>query len=1702
MRRFGFPFFKNRTSRPTRPSIKPVLGNELLEKRELLAADLGMMDPSMAIFYALSRGGDAIMASMGVSQTTTLANSSTAPNVTSSSAVASSATSSTPFEDAQEEAAAVAAVVQATEPISTGNAEGGPNDISVSIGANSSVVYDPDNGNLKLDSSDGITAIELFSNGSLIDDSKPKPNSLSGMFDVFQDGKIAKVTSPSEPFFLVDLGQVYEPGLSESEFNQDFRVNGAKFGGGALVTNETVSVSLSIENLDGDPITSINGGEQFQLVATVQDLTATSTVGGTFAAYVDVTFDSALATAVGDFSYGEHFAVSQAGTAQAGLLDEVGGAGDSLTPTGAGGHELFRITMEASGAGELTFQLNEADLAPAHDTLVYGRNDPVDINNLDFHPTSITVVEDTGLAPDLAAFAQALADDGAVMYGAAWCPHCTAQKEAFGDGQAFLPFVEVTNPDKSRNAIGEANNITTYPTWVFSDGSRHEGAIEDLNELSQLSGVAIPQGKDPIVIGLENRVLLQGSPQNVPLNGYDPNGGLLTYEITTTNPELIEIEQLSGNRSLELDIAGYGKMLFELFDDKAPRATNQIASLAEDGFYDGLGFHRIIDDFMIQGGRGDTPPANFDDQFHVDLQHNQAGILSMAKAGDDTNNSQFFITDTDTRHLDGNHTIFGLLVEGDKNRDAINMVPTGVGDVPIDPVIIQSATVIDDDTENSMVLLRAKASTGTADITVKVTDENGNSSMETFTVTLGADNGPNSDTPAWLADIPQQSGEANSTFTFDVESIDVEEGPIDMSFSVTGGGGQVSVDANTGRVTVTPTPDSVEDITATFTLTDVIQVNGQTVTRTDSQAVTINVTPSTPEISLAPSSDTGVAGDNITNASALDFNVTNVIPGATVELFIEEAGGGRTKIGEAVDIAGSEVVIGGDAGDFAADGDYSVVVRQTVGTEVSEFSDVETATVHRTIGAFESTAPTDTLAAELLSYDVEHANEGDTGFAYSLVGAPSGVTIDTNSGELNWTPTFSQSGNHTFAVRATDVAGNEIDQNISIDVITPILVEVTLELTDADGNVIEASRTDREFVLNVYVDDQRTVSDGNFGVTAAYIDINYDETLVEVDGDIMYGAPFTDNQSGDTSTAGLIDEAGASTTTATGSNRVLLLSIPMKTTALGTASFTASIGDSNPFGLSGHTATIADETIELKVDDLQIVNTLFAQDDTFTVEEDSDAQTFNVLVNDLAGDDSGDLVITALRKGTDVDATFTGDSITYTPPADFSGTQTFEYDIEDGLTTSTATVTIHVSPINDPPIAVDDTLSIIEDAVDATLDVLANDIDVDGDDLTITTIDVDPTNGTASIAADGKSIVYNPSANYNGDDSLTYTMTDGSGETSQATVAITVVAINDPPTATDDSLSTDEDKPLTILYSQLLSNDSPGPNEDDQVLNVSMVPESIANGTLTPSGTNGVIFTPAANFNGTVTFEYTVTDQGMSSSAQDPRTDTATVTITVNPVNDAPVAVNDTASTRSSAGTITIDVLANDSDVDAGDSLLIAAVGTPSNGGTATIENGKISYTPSSTFSGTETFTYTVSDDADAKSTATVSVEVVRFVEGGIHGIAYYDLGQRSSNLTGVQVMLKGTDDGGNAVEVMTKTSADGSFAFAEVRPGTYTISQMHLPFLVDGTDVLQGGSIGTAGNDSFTVTVGAEGLGGQSFNFVEQGLDPRFAIWEALASS
>ena len=353
-----------------------------------------------------------------------------------------------------------------------------------------------------------------------------------------------------------------------------------------------------------------------------------------------------------------------------------------------------------------------------------------------------------------------------------------------------------------------------------------------------------------------------------------------------------------------------------------------------------------------------------------------------------------------------------------------------------------------------------------------------------------------------------------------------------------------------------------------------------------------------------------------------------------------------------------------------------------------------------------------------------------------------------------------------------------------------------------------------------------------------------------------------------------------------------------------------------------------------------------------------------------AADPDGDEVSYALASG---DATrfavgSADGAVTYVGPGEDFETEPNVYELTvsasdpDGAAAE-APVTVTVLNENELPEAADDAAATDEDMA-VTVDVLANDTDVDGDSLSVASVSA-PENGTAEVTSGG-AVLYTPAANWHGTDAFTYEIEDGNGGTASAAVEVTVAPVNDLPEAAGDSASTVEDSALVV---DVLANDTDIDGDSLRVASVS----APANGTAAiAAGGGGVRYTPAENWHGTDAFTYEIDDGngGMAS---------ATVTVTVAPVNDLPEAADDEASTNEDEA-VTVDVLANDTDPD-GDGLRIASVSSPENG-TARIAAGVVLYMPAANFHGTDRFTYTVEDGNGGTASASVTVTVTPANDG------------------------------------------------------------------------------------------------------------------------
>jgi gliding motility-associated-like protein len=312
---------------------------------------------------------------------------------------------------------------------------------------------------------------------------------------------------------------------------------------------------------------------------------------------------------------------------------------------------------------------------------------------------------------------------------------------------------------------------------------------------------------------------------------------------------------------------------------------------------------------------------------------------------------------------------------------------------------------------------------------------------------------------------------------------------------------------------------------------------------------------------------------------------------------------------------------------------------------------------------------------------------------------------------------------------------------------------------------------------------------------------------------------------------------------------------------------------------------------------------------------------------------------------------------TYTPNTGFNGQDTFSYVICDGgmpVLCDTADVVITVLPVNDPPVVVDDFGTSPEDTP-ITITVIGNDSDPDGNiDPSTLVVVGGPFHGTVTVDTVTGSITYTPNPNFTGLDSFSYQVCDNGLPVlcEVATVVINVTPVNDPPVANDNFATTPEDTPVLV---NVLNNDS-----DTEGLNPSSVQivTGPANGNVNINPTTGQItYTPDPDFTGQDTFSYVVCDNGIPVLC-----DTADVVITVNPVNDPPVAFNDNATTGENQ-ILTGSVLPNDTDVDGNlDTTSVILISGPTNGTLVLNPDGTYTYTPNPNFVGTDQFTYEVCD--------------------------------------------------------------------------------------------------------------------------------------------
>ena len=349
------------------------------------------------------------------------------------------------------------------------------------------------------------------------------------------------------------------------------------------------------------------------------------------------------------------------------------------------------------------------------------------------------------------------------------------------------------------------------------------------------------------------------------------------------------------------------------------------------------------------------------------------------------------------------------------------------------------------------------------------------------------------------------------------------------------------------------------------------------------------------------------------------------------------------------------------------------------------------------------------------------------------------------------------------------------------------------------------------------------------------------------------------------------------------------------------------------------------------------------------------AEDESVLINVLANDqdaESDPLLVVSVSTADNGEVSIEDGQIRYQPNPDFNGDDNFAYEVSDGQLQAAGLVTVTVTPVNDAPRTEDDTVELAEDT-SVVINLLANDLDVEGSALDLVSLST-PEHGEAVQGADGR-VEYTPNANFFGTDHFTYQVTDGEA-VAAGMVTIDVTPVNDAPFAQADTAEVNEDSSVLI---NALANDLDVEGDSLRLVNVIGTSQGQAR-----IEAGQIRYTPADNFFGADVISYTMSDGVLESSAQ--------VTVSVLPVNDAPVVANDTSALDEDT-TVVIDVLANDTDIDSSN-LSISSVSQAAHG-ELVIESGRVRYTPELNFNGSDSFSYQVTD-GEAQVTGQVSLTI------------------------------------------------------------------------------------------------------------------------------
>ena len=428
------------------------------------------------------------------------------------------------------------------------------------------------------------------------------------------------------------------------------------------------------------------------------------------------------------------------------------------------------------------------------------------------------------------------------------------------------------------------------------------------------------------------------------------------------------------------------------------------------------------------------------------------------------------------------------------------------------------------------------------------------------------------------------------------------------------------------------------------------------------------------------------------------------------------------------------------------------------------------------------------------------------------------------------------------------MAGNQNSETFTVTVAGEPVAEVRLVARDSEGNEITTLSVGQEFVLELVGADLRS---GFFrdGVFAIYSDILFDSSIVRPTNNTIERVGNFNLSPKGTFTDGLIDELGAASTLTVASNEEesVIARVTMEAIAAGTVNIISDEADESDSEvlLYGEDDQIPAESVSFTSLTLSVGLSFTLNDDAFTVDEDSGSAVIDVLANDTTTGNSALQIVSFGQPTSGGTVTVDSGVLSFTPAADFNGTAEFTYVAGDNSgVQDTATVTVTVSPINDPPTGVADSFTVIE-GTSTRLDVLANDsIDPDtGETLSVSGA-LSGSGATVTVTSDGLAVDYTPASGFTGTDTFTYTVSDGTASAT-VTATVTVNTANDPPTAVADSFQINED--ASEAEYDVLSNDTRDADNEAFVLDSVGTPSNGGSARISSDGID-VLLHPCRRF--------------------------------------------------------------------------------------------------------------------------------------------------------------------------------------------------------------------------------------------------------------